>query len=375
MAKNLKIFWLDQGDFLGGAELFSLDVLKELKKSKNLKLTLLTHDLNSDFAEQASDLDLPLLQIPLPKLPPFHFIKFLKAVKKLKQLIKKHQPDIIHTNTARAHLIASFALRNSIKPKLTWMLHDFDFSPYFFKKFIKVPAKIGALPAVIEWAKTQVPKKFHDKFTPIQNGLDFKEINQIKSQKFTIKHSHSDTLKVGFLGRITPWKGPDIFTQAAFEILKQNPHTEFFIAGNIKPEDETFAKTLQTQIQKSPHSNRFHWLGWRDDNLHLINQFDILTHASTDPEPFGRTIIEAQALGTPVIASNLGGPKSIIQNNQNGILIPPKNPAFLIAALQKLISEPKLRAHLSLTSQKTAKANFTIQKVADSFSDMWSEIY
>ncbi|MCX6807201.1 MAG: glycosyltransferase [Patescibacteria group bacterium] len=370
----MKVLYLDQGDFIGGAEIFSILVLNELKKKKYLtKVIVGTNSAKSEYALKISKIGLKSVKTPLPKLPPFHIVAFIQAVWKLARLIKKEKPDIVHTNTNRAHLIASTALYFSKKPKLTWMLHDFDFHPWFVKKCHKSATKIGALPAVLASIEKIIqPKK--DKLLPIVNGVDLMSVKKANPLKFEKEFKLAkNSFRIAIIGRITKWKGIEIFIRAALIIIPRFSRAEFFIVGTAQPQDLSFEKKMKKICEESKYGKKIHWLGWRNDNLDIISALDILINASINPEPFGRTIIEAMALGVTVIATSHGGPRQIIKNNENGMLIPPRNPAYLAAAIEKLIDDSNLRAKLTQAGRKEVAEKYTLAKVAASLKNLWGE--
>ena len=89
-------------------------------------------------------------------------------------------------------------------------------------------------------------------------------------------------------------------------------------------------------------TGQVHLLGSRDDVPALMNAADAIVHASVQPEPFGLVVVEAMALGKPVVASNLGGPSETVTPG-TGLLFDPDDPAALAHQLQAVLDQPSLR--------------------------------
>src|SRR5262249_57484052 len=81
---------------------------------------------------------------------------------------------------------------------------------------------------------------------------------------------------------------------------------------------------------------------YRADVQRVMAALDVVIHASTDPEPFGRVLLEGMAMGKAVIATDLGGPREIIEHGVSGFLVPPGDAVALAAAVETLIADPSV---------------------------------
>ena len=115
------------------------------------------------------------------------------------------------------------------------------------------------------------------------------------------------------VGNIVEWKGQHIFIDS-YKYLKSK-NVKYFIAGNIH--DQKYFNSFSNKFDK----NKITFLGLMSQIIKNLYKYDILVHASQTPEPFGRTIIEAMSVGVPVIASDAGGPKEIITDMEDGLLL------------------------------------------------------
>lgn len=88
---------------------------------------------------------------------------------------------------------------------------------------------------------------------------------------------------------------------------------------------------------------------------------DVAIHASTNPEPFGRVLIEAMALGRPLIAPREGGPLEIVVDGETGLLVPPRDPRALAGAIDRLVADAGLRIRMGAAGRARVEAVFDIR--------------
>ena len=374
-----KILWLDPADFLGGAELFSLDVLPSL--AKDFKITVMTNEHDSEFARKLPNtIEKELSKLPqLKPITPQKIIEFFRIAKNLHKYIGGTEKnfDLIHTNSIRSHIIASQALKKIPKnrrPKLTFFIHDFTFPKWAIQYFSKQSDMIFTCSEAV---KKDICTKgvSEEKISVIPNGIDVEKFSQIIQNK-ELQLLVLEQPIIGLLGRIDWWKGQDIFLKAAQEVIQKYPKAQFKIYGESSPHDpktQQFEKRLREFVERNNLSTHVQFCGFIPAE-EVFSQIDILIHASTQSEPFGRVIIEALAAETPVIASNLGGSSEIIENNIHGFLIPPKNPELLATKIIELIENEDLRKKFSENGKKLVAEEFSLQSITKKLVTNWNSL-
>jgi glycosyltransferase involved in cell wall biosynthesis len=103
------------------------------------------------------------------------------------------------------------------------------------------------------------------------------------------------------------------------------------------------------------------WLGEREDVPELMRALDMLLLPSRE-EPFGRTLIEAMALGVPVLATDVGGPSEIIENGREGYLLSPTEPEAWARAVRTIAESPELRREMGLAGRRRVEQAFTVER-------------
>ncbi|MCM3161736.1 glycosyltransferase [Metabacillus litoralis] len=153
--------------------------------------------------------------------------------------------------------------------------------------------------------------------------------------------------RIAIIGQIAKWKGQDVFIKAAKLLHLNFPKVKFFIIGDVlfnKVEDLLYKNQL---LELAINCKFIEFLGHRNDVRELIQNMDVIVHASIREEPFGRVIIEGMAAKKPVIASGIGGPIEIIEDGVNGMLYKPGDEKDLAKSIESLLSNDVLYNELS----------------------------
>jgi glycosyltransferase involved in cell wall biosynthesis len=171
--------------------------------------------------------------------------------------------------------------------------------------------------------------------------------------------------KVAIVGQIARWKGQDVFIKAAKLLHPKYPEIKFLIIGDV-----LFAKEEELQyknhlIELAKDCNYIQFLGHRENVLELLKDIDILVHASTRAEPFGRVIIEGMASRKPVIAAGIGGPLEIIGDGISGILYAPGNDIALAEELAGLLEDTNKLNRIAEGGYKQFQKKFNLKTTVE----------
>jgi glycosyltransferase involved in cell wall biosynthesis len=169
---------------------------------------------------------------------------------------------------------------------------------------------------------------------------------------------------VTLVGGLVDWKGQDVLLEAAPRILQHHPRAHLLLVGEAYGRDRSFADAIAAGARAPALNGRVRLLGMRRDIPEILALSSVVLHASTTPEPFGRTFLEGMALGRPVIASGEGGPLDVITDRVDGLLIPPRDPARLAEAVLRLLDDPAYASALGERAAATA-FNYSIERHTD----------
>jgi glycosyltransferase involved in cell wall biosynthesis len=199
-----------------------------------------------------------------------------------------------------------------------------------------------------------------------------KQVSEIKKE-FDIQDNE---FVVSNVGRLAPWKGQDYFIKAMAKIIKFKPNVKVLIVGPIEPElsDHAYYIKLQRLIEELQISKNIIFTGFRNDIFKLMAASDIIVHSSSEPEPFGRVVVEGMLARKPVIATAAGGVLDIIKNNVTGLLVPIKDTESMANAISYLMDNPEIADKISDQAQVDAKRRFNVRQHAKAVQRVYDGI-
>ena len=284
--------------------------------------------------------------------------------------LKKNKFDLIVTNTVKAHLYGSMAAY-LCRISLVWRFHDvlspLDFSPLLIRIIIFFgrwfPKRILAVSKITKEYLAKNGLK-DNKIDVIFNGID-SELFEIEDVSKDIRMElkiEGKTKLVGCIGRIIPQKGQKSFLLAIPGVIKKYQETFFLIIGEVFLKEEAYKKELLEIIKKNKIEDRVKFTGFRRDIGDVMRSLDVLVFPSATPESFGLSILEAMALGKPVIASNVGGVSEMIEDGITGMLIEPNHPEEITDRIIRLFSDQEMYDTIAREAKEVANKRFSLQK-------------
>jgi glycosyltransferase involved in cell wall biosynthesis len=167
---------------------------------------------------------------------------------------------------------------------------------------------------------------------------------------------------LGVIAQLTPWKGQDDAVRIVAGMRDSYPGVRLllvgsakFVSGATRHDNRAFVRRLEALVDDLDLSDRIVFLGERGDVPELLRAMDMLLVPSWE-EPFGRTVVEALAVGVPVAATSVGGPGEVIRDGVEGLLLPPRQPSAWVAALAPVLSDPVLLAEMARRGRTRAIA-------------------
>ncbi|MCC8417678.1 MAG: glycosyltransferase family 4 protein [Rickettsia endosymbiont of Bryobia graminum] len=267
-----------------------------------------------------------------------------KNVKLLTQIIKEHNVDIIHARS-RAPAWSCYMAAKATNTKFITTFHGIYNIENLFKKYYNsVMLKGEKIIAVSHFVKQHILANYQvseDKIDVIHRGVDYhyfdpKNITEEKLQKYQKKYDiPKDTPIILLPSRMTNWKGHHILVEA----LGKLKHRNFYclMVGDLS-KHPNFTTRVKSLINSLKLQSKIQIFGSESDMLYLYGIADIVLSTSIEPEAFGRTIAEGQAMEKIVIATNIGGATETIVDQQTGFHIIPNNSNDLMEKLDHCIS-------------------------------------
>lgn len=295
----------------------------------------------------------------------------LRAVSKLADLIQEQDIDIIHTHGYKSDILGVMAARKAGIPCVV--------TPHGFENAadLKLRLFIWLGCQSMRFADKVVPlskqlmsdvEKFNispDKLEYIQNGVDLSEVEAVRQTK-TDKPKEKKT--IGFVGQMISRKNIKAILDCFESLYKKRQDIELVLLGDgeDRPSLEAYSKTLAS-------ASDIHFLGFRNDRLQLLRDFDLFVMTST-LEGIPRCLMEACAMEIPVSAYDIAGIDQLITHNESGLLAPLHNSKQLEKDWERLLDDKALATSLAQNSKSFVEANFSAKRMADEYLELFEGI-
>jgi glycosyltransferase involved in cell wall biosynthesis len=364
----MRILYVDQTGQLGGGEISLLEVIRHSAHQPEIALFG-----DGPFRGALEDLNVPVHLLSLGKAGAIRREAGLASIlaggpaivalrNQLACLARGF--DVIYANSQKAFLISALAReRGQI---LIWHLRDMLTADHFSPLTRKAAVLAGnfAATAIVVNSKA-VRDSFVraggklEKAVVVYNGISPEPFDAVKScdvERLRWQLGLEGKFIVGVFGRLSPWKGQHIVIDALCGL----PDTHILLVGEALFGEQAYAEDLRQRARAKGVEDRVHFLGFRRDIPVLMKLVDVVVHASTAPEPFGRVIVEAMLSERPVIATRAGGVIEIIENEKTGLLVEPGSASELVEALQRVRVRGKFTEQLTTAAKDRAISAFSV---------------
>lgn len=303
----------------------------------------------------------------------------IKSIISIRKIIKKSNPDIIHTHSTLSGRIA--ALINGIKKnRIVYTKHCvFDLADFkrttFCRKIYNMLDNIlsGHIIAVADSAKKELVDigVDHQKISVIINGsipLRKASNTEIINTKERLGLAKDDFV-VGMSARLEEYKGHKTFIEAAKLSKADNENIKFIVMGDGSKREE-----LKNYVQSLELGDRVVFTGFVDNVSEYMNIFDLNVNCSTGTETSSLAISEGLSLGIPAIASNFGGNPNMVINGKTGHTFECNNARQLYKIIKTLKKSPQKLKAMQIAAANDFKSRFSASKMASEYEKFYYNI-
>ncbi len=373
----LKILYLNATAELSGTDISLLATVQTLDKKLFQPTILLPHP--GPFDEQYRAIGIRVRYQNLGIIKRSHsrarqlltLLTLPIVIFQLWRFIRREQFDLVYNNSLL--LVAAGLAGRLAGKKVMWRSGELFTRPRLLKWLLYGLVSLLSHHIVVssEAVRQLFPAWMRPRVTTMPIGIDLArfdphapgltEAGRAIRQEFGIPE---EALLVGFVGRFVPWKGVKEFALACAAAGQHSAlaKAHFIAVGSLLVGYEAHFAEIERLAQQPELVGRFHLATDRQDIPAFLAAFDIFVHASVKPEPFGIVIIEAMAMGKPVIATAGGGVLEIIDQPQLGKLVECGNVEAMSEAIIELASDPAQRHALSRAARPTALARYDIDQ-------------
>ena len=316
------------------------------------------------------------------------------AYYKLKEIIQRYKPDIVHTHASKSGALGRWAAYRSGVPVIVHTFHGHVFHSYFNRMkselFKQVERKMAAVStqiiALSDLQKYELSVQHQicapEKISVIPLGFDlnrFQEQKELKRTKFRNEYNLAeDELAIGIIGRLVPIKNHELFIHS-FALLKQQTQRKIraFIIGDGERREALIATARSLGLSVSEHPDKLPadvtFTSWIKD-IDVTNAgLDIICLTSLN-EGTPVSLIEAQASGKPVISTNVGGIENVVLAGKTGILVNQPNEIEFSHALVNLVSNDALRLQMGEEGWNHVSNKFHYTRLVSDMSHLYHEL-
>ncbi|AOY82545.1 glycosyltransferase [Moorena producens JHB] len=382
--KRRRVLFVDHAAVLGGAELSLLDLAIAYRDTSEVLLFA-----DGPFRERLEAAQVKVKVIPAPQA-----ILSVRSSGGLSAALKALPPlwwmacriaavgrefELVHANSQKAFIAAAIATLMG-GPTVVWHLRDIVTAPHFSSLNRAIAVFLANRRAYQVLVNSRATGQAfiaaggrEDLVTLVYGGIasdPFDNLASDQSAQIRDQLGIGDAPLVGVFSRLSYWKGQHILLEA----LQELPNVHALLVGEALFGEAEYASRLKAMAAAPELAGRVHMLGFRNDVPALMSACNIVVHTSTEPEPFGRVIVEGQLAKRPVVAAAAGGAVELIQDGVTGHLVPPGDPVALAKVIGNLLSDPIAAYMLAERGYIHAKDTFSLESLLTAFDQALKKV-
>lgn len=357
---------------IAGAERLLLDIAQEARDREH-ELSFLTLEPQGEFHEQLDAMGWTTgsLEATRPR-------QILQAVSGLRQTIASLGPDLLHAHLFHGTVLASAGAVGMGLP-LIQTRHYSDYMDRYgdpFRRRLDHWAanradRVIAVSLAAEEHLTQVAGVPPERVEVIPNGVDVERLGRVdpkQGERVLRELGIDDGPLVGCAATYHPRKGHRYLIEAMSRVCKELPTAHLVLLGR-----GTGDGGLVGQARKLDIEDRVHGLGFHPEGQAIMAALDLYVQPSVE-EGFGLAVVEAMAMGLPVVVSDVGGMRHTVIHGSSGIRVPPADPPALADAILRTLKEPSLARRLGEAGRARASEAFSIQRMVDEHERIYEHV-
>jgi glycosyltransferase involved in cell wall biosynthesis len=322
--------------------------------------------------------------LPRPTVAPLlrWIVGTLREILNLQKLFRRRQVDVLHSNNAGAEA-APIAARLAGMPRViaTWHVdstYDLDGvrnGPQYrlleksCMRSLHHAISVSRATAVDWIRRCELGESYWKKVTVIYNGVPTGELHRQRSVEEAKRLAGlADRLVVGSTGRLERAKGYEYLIRALPEIVRDQPNVLVRIAGRGELHDQ-----LQEIARSLDVEQHIDFAGFVHDVQGFLESIDVYVQPSLcEALPFA--VLEAGAVGVPIVASDVGGVAECVRDGEMGFVVPPRDSKALGEAILRLTSNGELRVRMSSEVERVVSDNFDVSKMVEQTVELYREL-
>lgn len=295
----------------------------------------------------------------------------------LKTALNDINPDVIHARSRLPAWLCRIANRNPRRPFVTTVHGLNSINPYS-----RVMVTGDRVIAVGESVKEHVCQGYGldpASVRVIQRGVDLNAfqrsgVDQAWTQEFCHEYGLVDRYVVSSIGRVTELKDFETFIRSIAQCAATIPDITGLIVGGVRPNKQDYLKELQQLARDEGVSDRIIFAGSQSQMPEIYALSDILVNASLKMGNMGRTVVEALAMETPVIATTWPGLKNLVRDGVNGQVIENQNPEQMTQAILQIREASYATPERRGTIRQSVPYEYTLDAMVEQVVEVYESV-
>jgi len=273
-------------------------------------------------------------------------------VPRLALRLRELGPDVVHAISLKSGVYGSLAARLAGRPVL-WHLHDFLAPPYLNPRLARAMRQVVThLPNALVAPSPRCLAAVGPGVGRLPTAV-FPFPVPLPERTAEVR---PEVRRVGIVGRITPWKGQDVFLRGFARAFPDGDEpVRARVVGSALFGEEDFERELHALADELGIAERVDFVGFRSDVEQELLDLDLLVHASVLPDPLPGVVLEGMGTGVPTISSDNGGQAEHVAEADAGLLFRAGDPDALAAAMRRAAADHELRLGLSARGREKAR--------------------
>ena len=215
-----------------------------------------------------------------------------------------------------------------------------------------------------------------EKISVVYDGIALEKLNvHADGTEFRrAYHIPDEAFAVGLVGLLISWKGQALFLDAAKLLRQKIPQLKMLIIGGTPDDCVSYEAMLRQRVSAEQLTGLIIFTGHVSAMETVYNGLDVVLSASIDPEPLGTVVIEAMAMGRPLIAPNHGGAAEMMQHEETGLLFTPRDAQSLADAIEKFYRSKTLRTTLGANARSAALKAFAVETHVERIQNIYQQL-
>jgi glycosyltransferase involved in cell wall biosynthesis len=302
----------------------------------------------------------------------------VRGAVRLAGILREERVDLVHANSVRAGLMASFARPLHRRP-VVWSVRDFV-PGNAVGLGVRWLAAVGASRIVgnsdavsadfARWPRLRAKSRTVYPGVPL-DAFDTSRVEDLRR----VWGAEPPAKVVGCVGQIAPWKRVHDVVTAFRSVAAELSSARLVIVGAAKfrPENHDYLRRLHRQVSECGLGGRVVFTGHQDDIDRVFRSIDVLLHAA-EREPFGRVLVEAMAHRVPVVAAADGGIPEIVRDGETGFLVPSGDTEAMSARVLGLLRDDHLRRRMGERGRARAFECFRTDRAARDLVEVYRAV-